>query len=573
LVLGPAFGSIARASDAVDLHLLARALDATHCRATTAVAVARLPATCFIAVNSVPESVSDTYFTPDMATYRFVVPAGIGAGGPWDIHLDFMVFRGTLTDVSPEGVVRATEPIGMEIPVADRPVHTYDDRVPLPPALRPGDTVVLDMETMRRQFDAFELRTAASLKADDDHNARVYYGPLAFLNGMLFSMALFNVLLFALLRRRSYLLYSLAMLAMIFFETVQSGIAWMIVWPQFSVRDAAPAYVAYVVYFALVTAFTRSFLELRRVAPRTDAVLLIAFGGLVLDCVLYVVFPGVLQVAHLWNVVDPVSVTFMIGALLAAGIVAVKNNVLSARYYVIGFGGAAIGLILGEAADYGLITLGVWHDLCSGIGVAWEAIFLAFALAERIRSAEREASRLSEFAYKDQLTGIANRRSFDENLEIEWRRGTRTERPLSLLMVDIDYFKLYNDKFGHQQGDWALRQVAVEIERAARRPGDFSARYGGEEFAIVLPETSLEGAFAAAQAVRLAIRDLAIAFDENPLTVSVGCATLVPSEGEDASALIRLADAALYQAKAAGRDRAMAAGAPPPNAQALGVES
>jgi diguanylate cyclase (GGDEF)-like protein len=88
----------------------------------------------------------------------------------------------------------------------------------------------------------------------------------------------------------------------------------------------------------------------------------------------------------------------------------------------------------------------------------------------------------------------------------------------------------------------------------------------------VLPETSLEGAFAAAQAVRLAIRDLAIAFDENPLTVSVGCATLVPTETEDSSALIRLADAALYQAKAGGRDRAMAAGAPPPGAAALGVE-
>ncbi len=260
----------------------------------------------------------------------------------------------------------------------------------------------------------------------------------------------------------------------------------------------------------------------------------------------------------MWSYVDPAAVTFMIGALLAAGIAAWRGQVLSARFYVIGFGGAALGLILGEAADYGLIQLGVWHDLCSEIGVAWEAIFLAFALAERIRLAERETSRLTYFAYRDQLTGIPNRRAFDEALESEWRRGARNGRPISLLMFDIDNFKLYNDRFGHQQGDVALRAVALEIERAARRPGDFAARYGGEEFAIVLSETTSEGAYAAGQAIRRAIRALGIAFDGRALTVSVGCATVVPVENDNADALIAAADAALYAAKAAGRDRTVA---------------
>ncbi len=340
---------------------------------------------------------------------------------------------------------------------------------------------------------------------------------------------------------------------------IQSGVAWMLVWPTLSVRDDAPAYVSYVLYFMLVTAFTRSFLELPRIAPRIDRVLLFALAGLVLDGVMYVVFPGVVTVLHIWEILDPLAVTFMLGALLAAGIVAVQKNVLSARYYVIGFAGAAIGLILGEAADYDLITLGVWHDLCSAIGVAWEAIFLAFALAERIQSAEREATRLSEFAYRDQLTGISNRRAFDEQLEAEWRRSARSARPLSLLIADIDRFKLYNDTFGHLQGDWALRAVAVEIERAARRPGDFAARYGGEEFAIVLAETATEGACAAAETLRVAIRDLAIEFGEGVLTVSVGCASMIPRETQSPSLLIAAADGALYAAKAAGRDRTVAA--------------
>jgi diguanylate cyclase (GGDEF)-like protein len=560
LVLGFAAVAPACATDAIDLHVLARALDPARCAGGTPQQVAALPARCFIAVTAVPESVGDTYFTPPVTTYRAIVPAAVVSAASWDLRLDSMADRGTLDDVAPSGALRAHVAIGMDIPVAQRAVHTYDDRVPLPAAMMPGDTMVITLMSTRAQIDTFELRTAASLRDLDDTDARVYYGPLAFLNGMLLSMALFNLLLYALLRKRYYLLYSLAMLAMVFFETVQSGIAWTFLWSQWPVRDDAPAYVTYVLYFALVTAFARSFLDLPNVSRTADRVLMIALGVLALDAVLYVGFPGTLAVAHIWNVVDPVAVTFMIGSLLAAGIVAWKKRVLSAKYYVIGFGGAALGLILGEAGDYQLLSLGVWHDLCSEIGVAWEAIFLAFALAERIRTAERETSRLTDFAYRDPLTSIPNRRAFDDALENEWRRGARNARPLSLLMFDIDNFKLYNDRFGHQQGDWALREVAAEIERAARRPGDFAARYGGEEFAIVLSETTAEGAFAAAQAIRRAIRALGIAFEGRSLTVSVGCATVVPVEGESSAGLIAAADAALYAAKSAGRDRTVAAG-------------
>ena len=547
-------GAFAEAADAIDLLPIVRALDSARCPAATAELVARLPDRCFIAARDVRESVGTTYLTPAVIWYRVRVPVGALDGRAWDLHLSFMVNDGTLSDISPAGSVRARVPFGMDIPVAQRAVHTYDDRVPLPRALRPGDTLVFAVNATRATFAPFELRTTASLHALDERVVRDYYGPLAFFNGMLLAMALYNVLLFALLRQPSYLLYSLAMVGMIAFQTIQSGLAWTTVWPQFGVRDDAPAYLAYVVYFALVTAFARSFLDLRRIAPWTDRVVLAALALLTIDAVCYVGFPGALTMAGMWDVLDPVAVLLVIVALLAAGIVAWLHDVVSARYYVIGFAGAAIGLFVAEAADYNLIALPVWHDLISAGGVAWEAIFLALALAERIRAAEHAAVRLSDFAYRDQLTGIPNRRAFDEAFEREWWRGVRSAIPLSLLIVDIDRFKAYNDRFGHQQGDRALGAVAREIARAARRPGDFAARYGGEEFALVLPETAREGAEAAAESLRRAIRALAIPFEGGPLTISVGCATMIPTEADVPATLIAFADGALYEAKAAGRD-------------------
>ncbi len=559
LLAPPAVAAPSRASDAIDLRSLAQALDATRCPATRVDEIARLPDRCFVSFGDVPESASMTYVTPAAVTYRVQLPPEIRGGFGWMLHLSFMVARGTLSDVSPAGIVRSRVPIGMEIPVAQRAEHTYDDRVPLPQTVRAGDTLVIEMNVMKTAFAPFELRTAASLDAADDADAHDYYAPMAFLGGMLLAMALFNLLLYAMLRQPSYLLYSLAMLAMIAFQTIQSGVAWTAVWPQLGVRDDAPAYIAYVIYFALVTAFTRSFLDLPRVAPWTDRIVLLALGALALDAVLYVGFPGFVAVSHMWSFLDPICVLFMIVTLLAAGFVAWFNDVVSARYYVIGFAGAAIGLFVAEAADYGLLKLPVWDDLCSATGVAWEAIFLAFALADRIRLAERETARLAVYAYRDQLTDIPNRRSFDDALENEWRRGVRTARPLSLLLFDIDRFKAYNDRFGHQQGDAALKMVAAEIERAARRPGDFAARYGGEEFGLILAETSPEGAITAAETVRLAVRALAIAFDDGLLTISAGCATLVPNESDTPGMLISFADGALYRAKADGRDRSAAA--------------
>ncbi len=166
---------------------------------------------------------------------------------------------------------------------------------------------------------------------------------------------------------------------------------------------------------------------------------------------------------------------------------------------------------------------------------------------------------LKELATKDALTGIANRRFFDEYLEKEWKRAQRDQDPFSIVMIDLDFFKVYNDTYGHQQGDSCLKEVAIAIDDAMKRPADMAARYGGEEFALILPETNSEGALSLAEKLRKSIYDLNLEHKnstcENRVTVSIGVATLKVDKESGFSNLISKADKALYVAKDSGRNR------------------
>ena len=179
-------------------------------------------------------------------------------------------------------------------------------------------------------------------------------------------------------------------------------------------------------------------------------------------------------------------------------------------------------------------------------------------VTHKLDAANAELQRLST---TDALTGIANRRALDDFLSREWRRCQRMEKPLSLVMLDIDYFKLFNDKYGHQAGDDCLKQVAAQIARAAPRASDLAARYGGEEFMLVLGETDLDGALWMAERVRQMIGDLKVvhyATDSKFVAVSCGVVTVLPDDQHSIETLIESADAALYQAKRGGRDRVVA---------------
>ena len=185
-----------------------------------------------------------------------------------------------------------------------------------------------------------------------------------------------------------------------------------------------------------------------------------------------------------------------------------------------------------------------------------------FDITERKRTDEHLLSvnnELKRLASIDPLTQLANRRYFMERMELEWKRMYREKKFLSVIMCDIDYFKLFNDNYGHQEGDKCLCAVAQAINSAIKRPGDLASRFGGEEFIIILPDTDIKGASKVAELIRSRVFELEIPHNysliDQYVSLSLGTASLIPGAGSDQNSFIKAADSALYEAKKAGRNR------------------
>lgn len=166
---------------------------------------------------------------------------------------------------------------------------------------------------------------------------------------------------------------------------------------------------------------------------------------------------------------------------------------------------------------------------------------------------------LENLSFIDGLTGIANRRSFDNYIKVAWKNACRSKKSISLIMGDIDNFKLLNDTYGHLKGDECLMKVARVLSENIRRPLNFVARYGGEEFIIILPETNSKGAFKIAEEIRKNIKNLEVPNKDSPvskyMTMSFGVTTIIPNQEDEMEDFIEQADKAMYKSKKTGRNR------------------
>ena len=236
---------------------------------------------------------------------------------------------------------------------------------------------------------------------------------------------------------------------------------------------------------------------------------------------------------------------------------------------------AGLPLVLAVAASADTIS-GPWLHraivIASALGILSLAVVTLLWLVSRElqsrRNAEEKAlhlaTQLSTMATTDALTGLPNRRAFNERMAREWRRSIRNETSLAVMMIDADQFKLFNDRYGHLEGDGVLIEIAECMMRQTRRPDDLCARFGGEEFVVLLPETELVGAMHIAETIRAAILALALPHADSPsgvVTISIGVAASFPRQGTSSTDALRRADAALYEAKHAGRNRVAAASA------------
>ena len=272
------------------------------------------------------------------------------------------------------------------------------------------------------------------------------------------------------------------------------------------------------------------------------------------------------------NILAPVVLLAMVALVLGAdqaGSAAMFPTLVLATifaYYLLGlsFYGAVLTNLIALA---GFVVGSAWADIPASQTVHQSMVLffgnvVGATVAYNLQSARRtgwlEAQMLAEMAGRDGLTGTYNRRRLDDHLRRTWQQGIREQSPMALLMIDIDFFKAYNDRYGHQAGDEALRSVSNVLVRSARRPLDFVARYGGEEFLVVLYDTSRDYAGELARNIIEGIRELNIPHASSGiapvLTVSIGVAYVQPVAGRSPEGFVQLADEALYAAKHRGRN-------------------
>lgn len=485
----------------------------------------------------------------------------------------------------------------------------------LPVDLQPGErsTLLVRLDVKYIAFAPILFWSQEQFSAHDQFDT-MFYG-LAY--GVLLAMLLYNLMLYVFVRDSSYFFYTLYVLSIIFYELAVTGFGERYLWGDIE-RAAALAYPTFApVSFVMAALFLRNFLSLKRyggwVLHTNTAFVLYWILALL---VMAGAGPEVLK-----KINEPMAVLSCIAALTTTIHLWRKGNV-SARYFTIAWGFLIVATMFLVLMTLGVLPYNNITEKSQITGFVLETLLLSIALAERInreraaraanqqlalemarqvneerratleaqdhamalqrrhtdelelrvldRTAELERTmrnlelanrELAKLSVTDPLTGLHNRRYFDEVLADEIQRGQRFNQPLSLILVDVDHFKRINDTYGHLLGDECLRLLAATLRQVISRATDMVARYGGEEFAVILAGTSAEEAAVVANRIREAIEKLQFihAGKRIALSASLGVAGRIPLQHESSARLIAAADEALYQAKENGRNRVVMA--------------
>ena len=424
----------------------------------------------------------------------------------------------------------------------------------------------------------------------------VYYG-------IVLVMALYNLFLYLRQRDSVYAFYVIYVITFAIVQLSLSGFSYQFIWPHAPEWNTQSVSVFTPLVAVSACIFVINFLGLRHNYPNICRALHAqAFAGIGVS-----VFAIILPYSEVIRVVAGLAIFTCLFLLIISYLIMIRTRQKYAVYFSVAWtiflaGGAIIAL-----SKFGILPRTPAIESSAQIGSAIEIILLSFALAERFHDesarrvdAELETSRMNSVLIRqqqaqnetletqvkertvalsvalddvqklntelrdlstiDQLTGIRNRRYFDELMDIEFKRSQRNRTAIGLLLIDIDHFKTVNDRYGHLVGDDCLRKVSQAIAAQVRRPPDLVCRYGGEELAVVLPETHCEGVSALAERIRHSVEILQVEVEGERMsvTVSLGYAATTPTQQDNLQALIKCVDDALYQAKEGGRNRVCA---------------
>ncbi|MFM2343009.1 MAG: hypothetical protein RLZZ592_2662 [Pseudomonadota bacterium] len=513
---------------------------------------------------------------------RWVPPPG---GGRWS-HLELaypVLDQVEIWLFDRDGAERGHWRLGDKQPFGQRPVPHRHFIVPLP-RTAPGQEAV---RALVRVHTSSAVQLPARLWTEQAFLAGEQLDQLVqgLYLGVMLGMLAYNFFLWRVMRERVYLGYVLWVGGIASFQASLSGLSFQYLWPQATQWND----IAIVVFLALAivgaSSFMIDFLELRRLrgwmlrVPQATAgfSLVVLAGGFILP------YATAIQLAIVCAVVG-------MGSALAISAWRWRQGFAPARIFLLAWCLVLLGGLVLAASKFGLLPRTRLTEHATQVGTALEVILLALALAGRLQHERRlreqaqaeamltqrranerleqhvaertreleQANRLLERVSRtDALTGVANRRHFDERLQAAVMRARAAGRPLCVMLIDLDHFKRINDTLGHPVGDACLSEVARRIGPALGHPGALLARYGGEEFVALLPGLSLAAAQACAERLRAAIAAEPVDSERGPVpvTASVGLSCRVPVSADEGAALLDEADQALYEAKRGGRNR------------------